>query len=205
MVTSSGTTDTESMVQEIIIALLIVLIIGIFIKKTHGALVDDRVPVRAYDGRTYNVRNTMKKEETARALARLNEKVNKFIDALLVDPAEKDFLPVVMRLKRRYNPDTLSEGRIDKRYTTYTVNKGEEIVLCLRTRDTKDELYDDNLLFYVTVHELAHIASLNDQSEEHDKEFHRNFRFLLRKATEYKIFRRVTEKFNYCGMDVNGM
>jgi len=157
--------------------------------------------VKASDGRSYIVRNTDKKQETADALARLNEKVTNFINEL-VSSADGEYKIMALRLQKRYNPNTLSEGRIDKRYTSYTVNKGEEVVLCLRTRDSKDEIYDDNLIFYVTLHELGHIASI---TEDHSPEFHKNFRYLLRKASEMGLFQKVSHSFQYCGMHVDGM
>lgn len=164
-------------------------------------VVDDRVSVEAYDGRSYRVRNTPRKRETALALARMNEKVLDFITRL-EGAGDAEFQGAVKRLRTRYRPDRLSEGRIDKRHTSYTLNKGEEVVLCLRSRDHKDEIYDDNLIFYVVLHELAHIASI---TENHNDEFHTNFRYLLRKAAEWGLFVRKSDRFHYCGMDVHGM
>ncbi len=189
------------MVQEMVLAIVIIILCVLFLTKAYDTLVDDRIMVRAFDGKHYRVRNTRNKGETADALARLNNKVSTLLSRL---EKEKDpeYIHSITRLRARYKPETLSEGRIDKRYTSYTVNKGEQVVLCLRTRDQKDEIYDDNLIFYVTLHELGHIASIG---EDHTPEFHKNFRYLLRKASEYGMFKKVTEKFHYCGLDVNGM
>lgn len=189
------------MLGEAFVALGLVLLIILFINKAHETLMDDRVYVEAFDGRKYKVRNTKKKDETANALAQLNDKVMTLMKKLEKD-GDEGRKPMVARMKNRYNPETFSEGKIDKRFTSYTVNKGEEVVLCLRTRDQKDELYDENLIFYVTLHELGHIASV---TEDHNDEFHDNFRYLLKKASEYGMFKKVRERFNYCGMDVNGM
>ena len=187
-----------------LVVILFVVLLLVFIIRPDiyiSNVVDDRVTVEAYDGRAYKVRNTAKKQETALALARLNEKVLAFIKRLELE-GDPDYKAVAMRLKARYRPDRLSEGRIDKRYTSYTLNKGEQLVLCLRSRDHKDEIYDDNLIFYVTLHELAHIGSL---TEQHNEEFHRNFRYLIRMASQWNLFKQVTNKFHYCGLDVNGM
>ena len=189
------------MFQEVIVALVVVILLTCVFKKAHSVLVDDRIFVQASDRRRYKVRNTEHKEETAEALARLNKKIIFFIDRLT---SEKDleFHPAMLRLKRRYNPDTLSEGRIDKQLTSYIVNKGEQMVICMRSRDAKDQIYDDNLIFYVALHELAHVASV---VEDHKPEFYRNFRYLLRKASEWNMFQKIFQKFHYCGIDVNGM
>lgn len=186
---------------EFIFAIVLVIVIAIFVVNVHGFLTDDRVYVEASDGLQYKVRNTNKKQETAEALSRLNAKVTLFIKRL-VETADVDHKPMALRLSKRYDPEALAEGRVDKRFTSYTVNKGEQVVLCLRTRDSKDEIYDDNLIFYVTLHELAHISSV---TEDHSPEFHANFRYLLRKASEWDLWKRVDRPFQYCGLSVNGM
>lgn len=187
--------------QYVILAILTIFILGILLKKAHKTLVDDRVYVTAFDNRKYKVRNTENKNETAEALARLNQKVETLINKLVKD-SNNEYEAMAKRLAKRYNPSSISEGRIDKRYTSYTVNKGEEISLCMRTRDSKDSIYEDNIIFYVTLHELAHISSV---TENHNDEFHRNFRYLLQKAAEYNMFQKRIEKFNYCGLDVESM
>lgn len=193
--------NCDDLMYEIVVAVVLVLVLAIFLTKAHDFLLDDRTYVHASDGRKYRVRNTSKKTETAEALARLNEKVTQFIDRLQ-NNSDAEYRPMAVRLKDRYRPETISEGRVDKRYTSYTVNKGEQVVLCLRSRDERDEIYDDNLIFYVALHELAHISSV---TEDHSPEFHRNFRYLLRKASEWNMWRRVDRPFQYCGMYVSGM
>ena len=190
------------MVPDIVFAISVMVVVFLLLKKAHGIFIDDRVYIEAFDGRKYKVRNTKKKKETADALANLNTKVYDLINKLVgATEKEVEYRPAVMRLKNRYNPDTLSEGRIDKRYTSYTVNKGEQMVLCLRTRDDKDALYDENIVLYVTFHELAHVASVG---EDHNEEFHKNFRYLLRKAAEWDMFKKINHSFEYCGMPVSG-
>jgi predicted metal-dependent hydrolase len=186
---------------EFIFIIVFILVISAFAMHMHAVIVDDRIFVKASDGIKYKVRNTKDKFETAETLSRLNTKVTSFIQRL-VETADSQYKSMALRLLKRYNPKALSEGRIDKRFTSYTVNKGEQLVLCLRTRDARDQIYDDNLIFYVTLHELAHIASI---TEDHSPEFHRNFRYLLRKASEWNLWEKVDRPFHYCGMEVNGM
>jgi hypothetical protein len=188
------------MISEFIAVLVVLSLIFLVYQKLRT---DDRILVLASDGRKYLVRNTDNKQDTAEGLARLNAKVLTFIYNLEEQAKnEKEYIPMVTRLRQRYRPDKVSEGIVDQRFTSYTVNKGEEMVLCMRTRDGRDEMYDDNILFYVTLHELAHIGSL---TEHHNDEFHKNFRYLLRKAGEMNMFRKVVEQFHYCGINVNGM
>jgi hypothetical protein len=176
----------------LLIFFVVLLIVPfIFFQKIHERILDDRVKKRAFDGNEYLVRKTDRSQETADALARLNKTVMEFIMKL------DQNLPMVQRLKRRYNPKALSEGRIDVNYTSYTINKGESVTLCMRTRDQRDQLYNDNVLLGVLLHELAHIASVG---LHHNEEFTRNFNYLLTRATDLGIFKRINEQVEYCNM-----
>lgn len=158
---------------------------------------DSRVYVKStVDSRSYLVRNIKEKQASADVLARLNQKAEVFISKLLVD-AEVDKVPMLKRLKSRYRPESLTEGKIDQRYSTFTVNKGDSVTFCLRTRNAHDKLYDDNLLSLVFFHELAHIASLNIG---HDGEFHRNFAYLLGKAKKFGLYTPIIQAEEYCGL-----
>ncbi len=65
---------------------------------------------------------------------------------------------------------------------SYTINK-EKIYLCLK--DEHGNYYDNNMLAYVTLHEIAHV--LNDEVGHTDK-FHEIFEGLLKKATALGIY-----------------
>jgi len=158
---------------------------------------DDRVQVKAYDNNTYYVRNTRKSLETANTLGRLNDEIQKFISRLEQE-YDDEFLPMIKRISKRYNPKTLNEGAINSNYTSYTLNKGESITLCVRTRDENDHLYNDNILFGVLIHELAHVGSI---TINHGPEFITNFHYLLKKATKWNMFTRILEPFDYCGIE----
>src|SRR5690348_12160608 len=94
---------------EFIFAIVLVILIAIFVVNIHGALTDDRVYVKASDGRQYKVRNTNKKHETAEALSRLNAKMTLFIRKI-VDNADMDHKAMALRLSKRYDPEALAEG-----------------------------------------------------------------------------------------------
>lgn len=180
-------------------ALAIVLGLGslIYLIKTSRPF-DDRIEKLAMDGNIYKVRDTLNSQQTADTLARLNAKVLEFISRLYVH-GDQGYEPVAIRLKQRYKTKNISEGVLDHSLTSYTVNKGEEIVYCMSSRDELEKPYDDNLLFYVTLHELSHVASI---SEGHNEEFYRNFRYLIKKATEFNMFKHVTTPVNYCGIPI---
>ena len=91
------------------------------------------------------------------------------------------------------------ENSADSPHTSYSVNKGEEIVFCLRCKVTK-ELHSLNLLMYVAIHELAHTAC---PEIGHPPLFNKIFKFLLEHAVSLDLY--YYENYNknpveYCGM-----
>lgn len=152
------------------------------------------------DDRTYLVRKTADSQEAADLLARLNDRVQRLI-ARLVQKHPGD--ERVALLFDRYNPDALSEGTNDTGYTSYSVNKGESIVMCLRSRDKASRLEDENTLMYVLVHELAHLATVEIG---HTKTFWKTFRFLVREAVDMGLYEDTDYSetpVNYCGIEIN--
>ena len=177
---------------------LILLIAVCYILYRCIFIHDDRIIVKAEDGNWYNVRNTPDKQISANALARLNKKINTLLANL--DPEQyPQHKSAILRLKSRY-AGKISEGVIDKKLTSYTVNKGEQIVFCIRSRDPQDTLYSDNILFYVGLHELAHVASISSSVHEHNDEFYDNFDFLKQKAIQLGLFTEQRNVVNYCGI-----
>ena len=171
------------------------------------------------DGREYLVQNKPDKQQAADLLAQVRQRMIRLVEYLKKtkgnggssgphspdgDDAEKfgTYEDRVTRIASRFNPDRISEGTEDVRYTTYTLNKGEKIVFCLRARGEGDHVHDLAMLTFVAIHELAHIASV---SEHHTPEFHANFAWLLRNAVACGVY--TYENFKarprrYCGIDV---
>lgn len=65
---------------------------------------------------------------------------------------------------------------------SYTINK-EKVYIC--TKDHNNEYYEDNMLIYVLLHEMAHV--LND-TIGHTPEFFEKFDELKTKAIELSIY-----------------
>ncbi len=112
---------------------------------------------------------------------------------------------IAHRLRDRYSGNTLRENLpVDKNSTSFTEDKGAVIALCLREKITGHErLHDENIVHFVDMHELAHIASVG---VGHDREFWTNFKFILSAATELGIYQpRDYEQFpiTYCGLAVS--
>ena len=105
----------------------------------------------------------------------------------------------VAMLKANYRPEKLSEGVDTPGYTSYSVNKGEQIVLCLRN---KDKLMDINTMMFVVLHEFAHLAT---ESIGHTEEFWTNFKWILEESMNIGVYTRQDFKTNnvdYCGIKI---
>jgi len=90
--------------------------------------------------------------------------------------------------------------------TSYTENKGEKLVLCLRKKvpngENIHEFHDINTLMFVVLHELTHI--MNDRWG-HKEQYWRMFKFIVLNAVEAGIYIPVDYAKNskvYCGMDI---
>lgn len=152
--------------------------------------------VSTIDNRNYEVQIKDDSQEAANLIAQVREKL-----VTLVNHMYKTFPsnPKVIKLKNNFNPDVLKEGIDDPKYTTYTVNKGEEIVLCLRTNG---KLVDINVLTFVCIHELSHIGN---ETIGHDEPFWDFFRELLLEAINIGVYTKYdyrAQNVKYCGMTI---
>ena len=81
---------------------------------------------------------------------------------------------------------------------SFTINK-EDIFLCLR--DENGKYYNDNILIYVLLHEVAHHLT---SSIGHTPEFHEKFDILLKKAIDMNIYDpSIPTVKNYCNYKKN--
>ena len=152
------------------------------------------------DRRKYLVRNVKDKVEAANLLARMRGKIAKLLEYLEVNYGSEDR---VKRLIKKFNPNRISESLKGSKYTSYSINKGQKIVLCLRSKDREQKLTELNTLMFVTLHELAHVMTI---SVGHTKEFWSNFKFLLKQAVKVGAYQNEDYSKNprpYCGIEVN--
>ena len=135
--------------------------------------------------------------EAANLIAKIREKL-----IVLMEHLEKSFGMNdnrVKLLKKNFRPDRLKEGVDSPGYTSYSINKGEQIILCLRNND---KLVDINTLFFVVLHEFAHLAT---ESIGHTEEFWDNFRWILEEAMNIGLYIKQEFKIKnveYCGMTI---
>ncbi len=151
------------------------------------------------DNHDYVVRERFNKDKAANLLAKLRNKLVTFVNSLHTQYPDND---AIQRLHKKFNPENITESSSFEKNTSYSINKGEKIVFCIRQKNKKETLVNENVMTFVAIHELAHIMSL---SIGHTEEFWKNFKFLLEEAVLKKIYtyENYTEKpKRYCGMDI---
>ena len=130
-------------------------------------------------------------------LTRLKSNMDNFVKTL---HHKHPHHPDVTRLAQRYKNTRVKEST-DKE--TYTLNKGESMLMCMRNFKNNGEVHDDmNLLMFVGLHELAHIMSV---SAHHTEEFWKNFKYLLEEAARLGFYRPIDYSYDpvaYCAMTV---
>jgi hypothetical protein len=174
------------------------------LKQTLGVnsqypLVDVKSTV---DGKTYRVRDMPDKQQAADLLAKVRIRMKKLYAHLQSTFPDK---PQVKRLLQRFeaNPDRILESTPDAEHTSYSVNKGEKVHLCLRQRQGGDEsLVNENVMVFVALHEMAHMIT---DSIGHEPEFWNNFGWLLKEAEkigayQYQDFK--AHPVRYCGTNI---
>lgn len=180
-----------------IIILLIMLILIVF--YVHNQNFEVEYVISNIDGRRYLVNNLPDKRKAADTLARLNNKLKKLI-AEMAHRYPKD--ESVKRLQKNFVPDNVSEGSEKHTYTSYSINKGERVVFCLRSRDGSNQFVSFNVLMYVAVHELAHLMT---KEIGHPPIFWENFKRLLQVAIDtglYKHQNYAKHPTQYCGITI---
>lgn len=136
--------------------------------------------------------------------------------AQMIAKVSDDITTLLAYLKKRYpdnrvtrsvlanwNPDAFGEITPDNAfgYTSYTVDRGKYMRLCLREKRTM-KLHDANDMIFVTLHELTHVANWE---AEHGDAFWADFKFILRAAVECGIYRATDyskQPIVYCGLPV---
>lgn len=180
---------------DVFIICMMGLILFMYIRRYYGEV---EYMTSKVDGKDYLVRKMPDSQEAADRLAKLNKSLSTLVTHMVSRYGEN---PDVVRLSQKFNPEAVSEGGMENGYTSYSINKGERIVMCIRQRD--GGFVDANVVVYVAVHELAHIMTTDIG---HTPLFWSNFRFLLREAIEIGVYEKVdfdTTPSDYCGIKIS--
>jgi hypothetical protein len=156
------------------------------------------------------VRNLEDKQTASNIIAYNRQKIIKFINYLNENKNTKynEYSEYIDRLVNKVIDLNIVENNGEGNVTSYSVNKGEELVLCLRSKIEKNKIHDNNLIFYVILHELSHIASplYEDEHNNHGPVFNKIFSFLINVAVENDFYTKIdfsSKSVEYCGIYIN--
>lgn len=203
--------------MEVVFIILFFVIVIIYQKKYLNS---DIVYVRSeLDNKYYLVRNLPDKQIAVNLLSKIKQYIFLLINYLknntdtesqkniqtlacdlsLQSKVCKNYREYISILHHKIQKTEISEGIGSEKYTSYSVNKGEQLVICLRSLKT-NELHDINIIMYVVIHELSHIAC---PEYGHTELFKEIFAYLLRNAISINIYNRIDFYNNpedYCGL-----
>ena len=184
---------------------VILLFLTISIGMKEGYLDSESSPLQCMtstlDGGTYCIRDRVNREGAVELLAKITKKMKTLV---AYTHESEPYNEIGRRLVRKFNPDKISEILPTSEYTAYSENKGKTIAFCLnKKKEDNEQFIDENTLTFAAIHELAHIATL---SVGHTNDFWKNFKYLLEKAVQLKLYDPIDyskENMEYCGMTLN--
>lgn len=178
---------------------VVFIVLAIILMYVYNSASEEEVEYKTsiLDGRRYLVRKLPDSQEAADLLADINIDLVALIHHMMAKYPNNDD---ILTLYRKFDPAAVSEGSIESGYTSYSVNKGEKVILCIRQSD--DSFVDKNVLMYVAIHEIAHIMTLEIG---HTQMFWDNFKFLLHEAIRIGMYKKVDfdkKPEDYCGIQI---
>lgn len=210
---------------------IILILLFIFFKKTDEGFISNIPYVGKtvkmctnIDGNCYSVQEKYAPNTLGGAADMLGKINNKNLE--LIDYMKKRYLsgnsPVELQMSTvefnrrknmtlnliyRYDPNNIVENSPKTVHnTSYVYGKGKQISFCLRDKKSGENiLHPFELLYFVNLHELAHIAGTTYDTG-HSKVFWRDFKILLEEAERGNIYKSVNYgKYpaRYCGIMID--
>jgi Mimiviridae putative metallopeptidase WLM domain protein len=197
----------------ILILMIITLVFMVYTKVGKNEMVYVKSNI---DGESYLVRNTKDKKKASNLLAAVKGDifdVSNHLSSKLKSQKESDikrYQPnkeYIDQLARNLKNVVIKESAFNTVYTSYTVNKGEAIVFCIRSKAitnliNANTIHNKNLVMYVALHEIAHVAC---PEYGHTDLFKKIFKFITETAMEMGIYQKVDfdrDPVEYCGMRI---
>jgi len=185
-----------------IIIFIVIIAVAIYYFSNKGDVVYVTSDI---DDKQYLVRDLPDKQQAANMLARIKQNIMTLTKYLVENKNSekfKPYIPYIDQLANKIKNVVITESSGDSVYTSYSVNKGDEIVFCLRSRKNKDKMHDINLVMYVALHEMAHVAC---PEFGHTELFKKIFAFLTEVAISLGLYKKMdfeAEPVEYCGLTI---
>ncbi len=186
--------------QEFYVFILVLLIIYLMYSIRTAGLV-----TAEFNGQIYMVQEHMDKMKAVDILIKLKKDLTVIAQKALERAKlenKKEYIDYMSIIISRLSTVYIREVEKDSPYTSYSVNKGEELVFCLRNKKSF-EFYEYNKILYVAVHEIAHIGC---PEIGHTKLFFEINKYLLETAKEISMYNFIdynNKPEEYCGIEIN--
>jgi len=159
------------------------------------------------DEHVYLVRKLPNPEQAANLLAKYKTDIMKISEKLkekyMNDSKDNKYKSGVKRLFNNLRLQNLSECDPYHKYKSYSVNKGEELYICLRETDQNFSFSDKNTIIFTICHELAHVCN---KTIGHPPEFWDWMKIILESAEDIGLYVPIDYEKNpvpYCGMIIS--
>lgn len=159
------------------------------------------------DNLYYLVQENNDKQQASNTLARIRNNIILLSDYLnnnINEPEIVKYKNYVIRLHEKVRDIIIIESTKDSINTSYSVNKGEQIVFCLKSRKLPNKFHDLNLMMYVVLHEISHVAC--PIYDGHGPLFREIFAFITKSAIKINLYTYIDFNNNpeeYCGLIIN--
>jgi len=191
------------MLDAVIICMIVLVAISYLLYINRNMILQ-----KGRDGHNYLVRDMDDKEKATDTLVVLRKKLIDLIDYIDIkmdhstDPNFLKYKENIKQIKSKLPSVVIRETSPYTNHTSFSVNKGQELNFCIRSKTT-DDLHNINDLLYVAIHEIAHIGC---PEIGHTKLFYDINVFLLKEALEFNIYQYAnydTMPIEYCGIKLN--
>jgi hypothetical protein len=160
--------------------------------------------IEASNGEHFTVYSDTPENEKNKAnlLAKIVENMYKLKNHLIENVKSfPEYTEYIKQLDENFNGSRtqILETDYDSDLTSFSVNKGEEVSFCLKSKKTR-KIHDINLMMYVAIHEMSHFAC---PEIGHGELFKKIFKKFIEESIIINIYTKVDYSDNpveYCGM-----
>lgn len=187
---------------KITIIIVIVIVTLLFVKLSKKEVIYVQSDV---DNNKYLVRDLPDKQMASNMLARIKMNLSILVNELNNKKNTEyiEYKPYIEQLYDKFDKIVINESSEDSIYTSYSVNKGEQIVFCLRSKINKNDIHPINLVMYVALHEISHVAC---PEYGHTLLFKKIFAFFTTVAIKINIYQYIKfseQPTEYCGLTIS--
>ena len=188
--------------DDLLVFIIIVSIFFLIMFMVNSKVLDkDVIKVKStLDDKVYIVRDLPNSSEAANKLAQLKDNILKFVNHMKnTHPDNVGVKQMLSNLKI----NSLIECDPHHKYKSYSVNKGEEVAICLRHTSEGYPFNDDNSVMFTAGHELAHVMN---KTVGHDESFWNYMKFNLEEMEKIGLYQPIDyakSPTQYCGMTIN--